>query len=404
MVAATLGVLLVGITLQLLVYGNGGRSSLSDLPHLALGRGIGPGAFPYVDRALEYPVGSGILLYLATLVSATPMGVLLVTAVASGGLCVGITVALERRVGTRAWRWAVGLPVLLFAFQNWDVFAIAAMVFGLLAFERREDTRAGALIGLGAFIKLFPIFLLPPLAAVRWAQGDRRGAARLLIVGAVSFCALNLPVAIASPSGWWWPIKFQGLRHATWGSVWHYAYRFVGAPISGPNGARFANGVSMAALAIGLGWLTVLAARRRLDPIPVAAAAIAIFLLANKVYSPTYDLWLVPFFVLLPIRRRIWLAFCAVDLAVYVFVFGYFHGLTSLAQVHAVLPFLVFGRAAILIGVIVGATRRPVFEQPNLVRAGMVAIDLPSAETERERAPGQLGATNRDAIDVVRSR
>ena len=404
MVVATLGMLVLAITLQLLVYGNGGRSSLSDLPHLALGRGIGPSAFPYVDRALEYPVGSGVLLYLATLVSATPMGVLLVTAVASSGLCVGITVALERRVGRRAWRWALGMPVLLFAFQNWDVFAIAAMVWGLLAFERHEDTRAGVLIGIGAFIKLFPIFLLPPLAAVRWAQGDRRGAARLLTFGSASFVALNLPVAIASPSGWWWPIQFQGHRHATWGSIWHYVYRFAGAPVSGAGGARFANGVSMAALALGLGWLTVLAARRRLDPIAVAAAAIAIFLLANKVYSPTYDLWLVPFFVLLPIRRRIWLAFCAVDLAVYVFVFGYFHGLTSLTQVHAVLPFLVFGRAAILIGFIARATRRPVLETESGMQRSMAVIDLPSAETERECSSGQLGATNRDAIDVVRSR
>ncbi|MGZ6974285.1 MAG: glycosyltransferase 87 family protein [Acidimicrobiia bacterium] len=357
MIVATLGTLLLGFVLQLVVYNDGGRTSLSDLPHLVLHRGVGPGAFPYLDRALEYPVGSGLLFYLATLVSPTPFGVLVVTAIAATVSTAAITVALERRVGGRAWRWAVGPPVLLFAFQNWDVFAIAAMVLGILAFERNEDVRAGALLGVGAVIKLFPAFLVPPLAVLRWAQGDRRSAARLMAAATVTFGAVNLPVLFASPSGWWYPIGFQGRRQATWGTVWFWAYRVVDAPVSGVDGARFANSVSFAALALGLGLLSVVAARRPCDPLAVAAVAVTIFVLTNKVYSPTYDFWLVPFFVLLPIRRSVWVAFCAVDLAIYILVFGYFHGLTTLEHVHAVLPVPVFARAAVLIALIVGAMR-----------------------------------------------
>jgi uncharacterized membrane protein len=357
MIAATVGILLLGFALQLLVYGDGGRSSLSDLPHLVLHRGVGPGAFPYVDRALEYPVGSGIIFYLATLVSPTPFGVLVVTAIAAALSCVAITVALERRVGGRAWRWAVGPPVLLFAFQNWDVFAIAAMVFGLFAFERHHDVRAGALLGVGAFIKLFPAVIIPTLAVLRWAQGDRRGAARLVLAGAVTFVVLNLPVLLASPSGWVYPINFQGRRQATWGTVWLYAYRVVGAPMEGATGARFANSVSLVALALGLGLLALLAARRPLDAFAVAAVAVTILVLTNKVYSPTYDFWLVPFFVLLPIRRREWITFCALDGAIYVLVFGHFHGLTTPDQVRALLPILVLARAAVLVALIVGLMR-----------------------------------------------
>jgi uncharacterized membrane protein len=356
-IAATVGILLLDFALQLLVYGDGGRSSLSDLPHLVLHRGVGPGAFPYVDRALEYPAGSGIVFYLATLVSPTPFGVLVVTAIAAAVSCVAITVALERRVGRRAWRWAVGPPVLLFAFQNWDVFAIAAMVFGLLAFERHHDGRAGALLGVGAFIKLFPAVIIPMLAVLRWARGDRRGAARLVVAGAVTFVVLNLPVLLASPSGWWYPIDFQGRRQATWGTVWLYVYRGAGAPVEGAAGARFANSVSLVALALGLGLLAFLAARRLLDPFAVAAVAVTILLLTNKVYSPTYDFWLVPFLALLPIRRREWITFCALDGAIYILVFGYFHELTTPDQVHALLPILVFARAAVLITLIVGLVR-----------------------------------------------
>jgi hypothetical protein len=50
------------------------------------------------------------------------------------------------------------------------------------------------------------------------------------------------------------------------------------------------------------------------------AAAVAIFVPCNKVYSPTYDVWLAVCFVLLPLSRRLWVTFCVVDLAVFVTV------------------------------------------------------------------------------------
>ena len=129
-------------------------------------------------------------------------------------------------------------------------------------------------------------------------------------------------------------------------------------PVHGPTGARFANLVSLAALLIGLSWLTIRSARRRLDPVGVAAAAVTIFLLCNKVYSPTYDVWLVVFFVLLPLSRRLWIAFCAVDLAVALTVYGYFHGSDSSAFVHGVLPCLVVLRTAILVWLLYTVTPR----------------------------------------------
>ena len=352
MVLANLAVLLVGLTLQLLVYGNGGHTSLSDLPHVFLHRGVGPGALPYVDRVLEYPVGSGILLYLASLVSPTPLGVLVTTSIAAIALSLWITVELERSYGPRAWRWALGTPVLLFAFQNWDMFAIATVIGALALFAKRRSAGAGALIGVGTAVKLFPIVLLPILFAHRWATGDRRAARRLAGSGAIVWLAFNLPFAIANPRGWWWPTSFQGDRQATWGSVWFWLYRWVGAPVHGAAGSEFANLAAMVLLALGVGALTWWTARGRIAPVPAAMAAVAWFLVSNKVYSPTYDLWLVAFFVLLPIRRRIWVAFCAVDLAVYVTVFGMFHGLWDRSVVRDVLPYLVFTRAIVILALV----------------------------------------------------
>jgi hypothetical protein len=372
MVVANLALLVVALLIQLALYSHGGHKALSDLPRVFLHRGVGPGSLPYIDRVIEYPVGAGMLLYLASLAAPTALGVLLVTAAGAAALSVAITVALERRCGGRAWRWAIGTPILLYAFQNWDVFAIAAMLVGMFAFRRGRNGRAGAALGLGAAIKLFPAVLVPPLAVYRWVTGDRRGAVRLVGWSAVVFGALNLPFIVAKPSGWAWTFAFQGRRQATWGTVWFWLDRNVGVAVRGHAGAQLANELSALALAIGLLWLLWRVVRTRgalgadgagvdgaVDAgVSLAAAAVAIFLLTNKVYSPTYDIWMVVFFALLPLSRRIWIAFCAVDLLVFATVYGWFHGVTSTEVLRIALPVLVVLRAAILVRVVVVATRR----------------------------------------------
>jgi hypothetical protein len=255
MIGATVAMLAVAFALQLVTLGHGAGTAISDLPRVLLHRGIGPGSLPYIDRAIEYPAGSGILLYLATLIAPGPLGALAITALAATVLCALITVALERRFGPRAWRWAIGAPVFLYAFQNWDVFAVAALLAGFFAYEQRKDGWSGLMIGLGAAVKLFPAVVLPPLVALRFARGDRRGALRLTAGAVGGFTALNLPFLVARPSGWWWPYAFQSHRQATWGSAWFYVFRVVGLPVHGATGAHLANSVSFVALVVGVTWL-----------------------------------------------------------------------------------------------------------------------------------------------------
>jgi uncharacterized membrane protein len=360
MVIAGSVTLVLAVTLQLLTLRHGGHGSISDLPHVFLNRGIRPGVVPYVDRPIEYPVLAGFLLYTASLVWTSPIGVLLVTAVAASAAFLTVSVLLARRFGARAWRWAIATPILLYAFQNWDLFAIAALVVGLLAFERRRDGTAGVAFGVGGAIKLFPLVVVPPLAMYRWTHGDRRGAQHLLVAAAATFALLNLPVAVLNPSGWWWPYAFQSRRDPTWGTAWLYGFRALGLPIHGPAGAHLATVVSAAALLGGMAWLLAVTVHRRIDPFGAAAAAVAIFVLCNKVYSPTYDVWLVAFFVMLPLSRRLWVSFCGVDAAVFVTVYGYFAGIDSIGFVRTVLPLMVLVRTGVLLTLIRRATASPV--------------------------------------------
>jgi uncharacterized membrane protein len=248
---------------------------------------------------------------------------------------------------------------VLYAFQNWDVFAVAAMLAGLFAFERHRDGAAGIWLGVGAAIKLFPAVVVLPLAALRWSVGDRRGTTRL-VVGALGTLALvNLPFLLVNPPGWWWPVAFQSRRNATWGSAWFSLLRLAELPVHGAVGAHMANLVSLLALAGAFTWLTYVTFERRLPSFHAAAAAVVLFVLCNKVYSPTYDLWLVVFFVAVPLSRRLWVAFCAVDLAVFITVYGYFTAIEPVSFVHTVLPALVIVRTGVLLAVVVATTRRP---------------------------------------------
>lgn len=271
------------------------------------------------------------------------MGILTIVASA------GVTVLLARQCGSMAWRWAVGLPVALYAFQNWDVLAILALVAAVVAFERRRDALAGALLGLGTLVKLFPMVVAPPLVAYRLARGDRRGALRLGLSAVAVVLVGNLPFAIGNPSGWWWQVSFQGHRAATWGSLSMYVYKLLGLPMRGAAAAHLANGVSLMAVGVGVLIVTLLTFRGRLDPRRAALLAVAVFVLANKVYSPTYDLWFVALFVLVPIPRRWWIAFCTADAVVFFLVYGYFHGVVGRPVLGALLPIAVGARAIVIV-------------------------------------------------------
>lgn len=350
--------LMASAALQLAVYRHGGHTALGDIPGRYFAWHLGPNALPYLDRRVEYPVVIGVVAYLTALVGRSGTSFFVLTAMMSAGLAFFMTRLLSDREPDRVIRWAIGLPVVLYAFHNWDLFAMVPAVLGILAYERGEDVNAGAWLGLGLSTKIFPGLILAPLVARRWFDGDRRGAIRMAASGVAVTVALNAPVALAAWKGWSYPAKFQGARHATWGSL----VSWVTSPPWGitrvaefSDPAKVANTIAFGLLAVGLLAISIIGVRRRLGAAAIGAAVVAVFMLSNKVYSPNYDVWLVPFFVLVPFSRRQWVAFCAADLAMYVVVFGRFHGLVDSSVTGNLVPVIVVIRAVVIGSMIVTA-------------------------------------------------
>jgi uncharacterized membrane protein len=350
-----LGLLAAAVVVAVAIGGRSQEHALGDVPGRLIAQGIHPGALPYVGWNSEYPVVVGIVQWIASWFGGTPLGFFLVTSAFSTALALVLVVMLVRAAGERVWFAILAPAFVLYALHNWDLLALVPAVGGVLAFDAERDEWSGALLAIGACAKVFPAVFLPPLLVRRAHDGGWRAAMPLAASATATAIVLNLPFRLASARGWSYPFRFQGRRPVTWGTLWADAHRL---PLVGHDlyvhAGRSANLASGALLALGIGALCIVAVRKNLDAVAIGAAATGIFLLVNKVYSPNYDLWLVPWLALLPIARRERIALGACSVGVFVVVFGYFHGVVSRSVVSAAIPFLVAARA-VAIGVLVAA-------------------------------------------------
>ena len=166
--------------------------------------GLSTGQVPYLDSPVEYPVLTGGLMQLAAAVARgydslaarrsgccpDPLPVqsyYVVTCLLLSVCALVTTRAVLGLTGRRPWDAAmVGLSPLLLvhAFTNWDLLAVALTALGMWAWARRRPVLAGVLLGLGIAAKLYPLLVarraVPAVPAGRAAAavadhgGDRR--------------------------------------------------------------------------------------------------------------------------------------------------------------------------------------------------------------------------------------
>jgi uncharacterized membrane protein len=347
----------------------------NDIQPLFIYRGVSDGLIPYIDARYEYPVLTGIFMDLVgrILRGLEGFGVaninenyLQLTTLALAPFGFVVSIALRRKVSLERFLiWGIGTPLILYAFHNWDLIAVALATVAIVAFEDRENEVSGGAFAAGASAKLYPAFLLPGALLHRWAEGNRRGAIRMGVAFVLVFLVLNLPwiplssgvppvfdreevVEIAreaeirdpESNGWMGIWTFHAARYPDFGTVWYWIAHHgrVLAPSDfwripqGEQSSGYRDFVSIASLLIfafgclfflRVGWL------RRNEPggYPVLATGlgiVAVFLLVSKVHSPQYALWLVPLLALLDVPWRYVIGYLVTDAAVFVSGFYYF--------------------------------------------------------------------------------
>ncbi|MEJ3655803.1 glycosyltransferase 87 family protein [Actinomycetes bacterium KLBMP 9759] len=327
----------------------------SDIQYLWVGRDIDKHVFPYVNGSIEpngalrggtveYPVLTGLLIWAGAIFATNDAGFLFWSALlmAPFGLATGWMLGALTR--WRALVWALGPPVVLYAFHNWDLPVVACAVGAVFVMHgwrsrlsvAQRGVIASVLLGLGFAFKLYPgIFVLPlalyVLVASRPGRLDWRGAVQGPIAAALTVALVNIPFALVGYAGWRASFAFQQLRKVdiTTNSIWYWGFR----PESKPENVDFQELMDWLSPTLVLLSFVVAAAvgiwRWRRDGVypwvGVSGAMLCGFMLLHKVHSPQYTLWLLPFFALLAVPWRWVIGYLIADLCMGIGIFRWYY-------------------------------------------------------------------------------
>jgi uncharacterized membrane protein len=310
----------------------------SDIVPLFGAEELSKGRLPYLESCApdntwqcdEYPVLSMYFMRTAAIVAGASLGTFFYANAVMLTLCAGaIVLCLYLLTGRRALWFALSPTLFVYAFVNWDLFAVALATAALLAFLNRRDVWAGVFVGLGVAAKLYPVLFLVPFIADRLRAREPDRAIKLGWAAVGSWAAVNVPFIVRAPGAWSTFFRFNAKRVADFDSLWYIGCRDVAHhPLFCPWSVGLINALSAAA-AVAIALVMWWAKARRSPDFPrwtLVFPFVVVFLLTNKVYSPQYGLWLIPLFLLALPDLGWFIAYSIADVAVFLTRFWFFGG------------------------------------------------------------------------------
>jgi hypothetical protein len=308
------------------------RDEITDLPvYQRYGDRVEHGDVPYADFRVEYPPLALPVFVAPSLLSGSEAGyrrvfeALMFACGAAALLLVAATLSRLGIEGPRAWL-SLGLvavsPVLVGAviltrFDLWPAVLTAAALAALVAGRDRLGAFA---LGAAIAAKLYPVVLLPLLAAWLWRRGGRRHAlagvglaAAVPLVAYLAFLVVEpSPVLLSIGRQLSRPLQIESLGAAVLVALHHaagmqldWSSSYGSQNLTG--GAAAVAAVLLTLAQVGLlVWIWVRFARGPAEPerlLRYSAAAVVVFIALGKVLSPQFLIWLVPLVALVPGRR-----------------------------------------------------------------------------------------------------
>ncbi len=282
-----------GLLISFVIHDSGSVPNIYSDITAFWGRGwVQSGSFPYVSEPFEYPPVSGIILYVARLIGGTQAGTYNAfgaMSFAAGGVLAWSTWSVARKIGRNLKPLYFMLPsFLVYGIYNFDLFHATFVMLSLQAFLGHRRASSAAALGLAAATKLASGVLLPVyLIQIR----NRREALKFSAVFLAIIAVFNLPLMAVNFPNWFQTYSFignYGLEDAwfVWifqnPSTWFYAKIF---------------GFTL------MGLLLLRVYTLKTDPTTMVFFALAAYLLGTYIYSPQFNLLLIPLLGVLAVEN-----------------------------------------------------------------------------------------------------
>jgi len=293
----------------------------SDLPALYSGRGLDSNAWPYSsdDNSVEYPVITAMVMYATSFLANSPVSYFNINIFFLALLFIATVIVVRKIRPEFAYLSAIAPAMIASLFINWDLWGIATMMLAIYWFDRKKYLHSALILSLSISTKFLPIFLLIPIAFILWRDAKLKELVKYVAVVAGTWIAINAPFAFTTPTGWWRFFKLNLERGADWGSIfafptptgwWRFfklnlerdadwgsiwlALRQLGIPLTN------LNYLSILLLLIALTSVAIVLFELKYTPTlaSVAFIVMAAVMVASKVYSPQFVLWLTPLAVI----------------------------------------------------------------------------------------------------------
>ena len=273
----------------------------SDLSALYVSRGLDTNTWPYAsdDNSVEYPVITAMVMYGTSFVAKSPASYFNVNIFFLVLLFLATVIIVRKIRPEFAYLSAIAPAMIASLFINWDLWGIATMMLAIYWFDRKQYLHSALILALSISTKFLPIFLLIPIAFILWRDTKLKELVKYVGVVAVTWLAINAPFALTTPTGWWRFFKLNLERGADWGSVW-LALQQLGLNLTN------LNYLSILLLLIGLTSIAIFLFELKHTPTlaSVAFIVMAAVMVASKVYSPQFVLWLTPLAVIAVINKE----------------------------------------------------------------------------------------------------
>jgi len=267
----------------------------SDLPSLFGERGMADNTWPYASdtNAVEYPVLTGLVMYATSFVAHSPISYFNFNALLLALLFIFVIFIVRKIKPEFTYLVPVAPAMAASLYINWDLWAIATMMLAIYWFDRKAYLYSSIAIAVSISTKFLPVFLLLPIIFILWRSNQIREMFKYAVTTVAIWLAINLPFALTTPTGWWRFYKLNLEREADWGSLW-LAFSQLGL------GLVNLNYLAVLLLLIGLTAFVIFLFEVKNTPTlaSVAFIVLAIVMIASKVYSPQYVLWLTPLAVI----------------------------------------------------------------------------------------------------------